>query len=83
MHKANKENKLVVAQSKGQDSWRCIYNPVNHLNYYPKKMNVQVASPVAKRLQTYDIWKIEIFKKIPELFVNYCLHHAAFFQILI
>ena len=47
-----------------------ICNPVKHLDYYHKKINVQVASRVAKRLKTNDLCKFEIFKKILELFVN-------------
>ena len=37
------------------------------LGYYHEKVNLQVASQVAKLLKTYDLRKLRNFKKIPEM----------------
>ena len=37
------------------------------LDYYHQKVNVRVASQVAKRLKTYDLKKLGNFKKLHEM----------------
>ena len=37
------------------------------LDYYHQKVNILVASRVAKRLKTYDLMKLRNLKKIPEM----------------
>ena len=37
------------------------------LGYYHEKVNLQVASQVAKLLKAYDLRKLRNFKKIPEM----------------
>ena len=50
----------------------------NKLDYYYQKPNVRVASRVAERFKTYNLRKLENFKKISEMLatqnknLNYC-----------
>ena len=37
------------------------------LDYYHQKVSVRVTLRVAKRLKTYDLWKLENVKKIREM----------------
>lgn len=42
------------------------------LAYYQQKVKLQVASRVAGRLKTHDLWKQGDFKKIPKMFGTEC-----------
>ena len=38
-----------------------------NLDYYHQEVNVRVVSRVAKRFKTYNLWKLEYFRKFSEM----------------